>query len=92
VIRQSKVLLALSVFASYRFPTARYAQRAGCPVLVMHGDADRVIPFSNGRALYEALPDPKRFEVVHGGDHNDLVPPDADRYWTAVDEFVSSLR
>jgi fermentation-respiration switch protein FrsA (DUF1100 family) len=92
VIRASPLLFALSVFSTYRFPTASYAQHAGCPILVMHGDADRVIPFANGRALYEALPEPKRFEIVRGADHNDLVPPDERRYWTAVSEFVSTLR
>jgi fermentation-respiration switch protein FrsA (DUF1100 family) len=92
VIRDSPLLRALSVFASYRLPTAEYAAHAGVPVLVMHGDADTVIPFRNGQALFDALPQPKRFVVIPGGDHNDLAPPDAARYWTAIDGFVSSLR
>lgn len=92
VIRESPLLFALSVFSTYRFPTASYAGRAGCPVLVMHGDADRVIPFANGRALYDALPQPKRFETIRGADHNDLGPPDGPRYWSALHEFVSTLR
>jgi uncharacterized protein len=92
MVRDSPVLLVLSYFASYRLPTAHYAQAAGCPVLVMHGDADRVIPYEHGRALYEALPQPKRFETIRGGDHNDLEPPDPARYWGAVREFVAPLR
>jgi uncharacterized protein len=92
VIRDSPVLLVLSYFASYRLPTARYAQAAGCPILVMHGDADRVIPFANGQALYQAVREPKRFEIISGGDHNDLEPPDPTRYWSAVRAFVSTLR
>ena len=31
------------------------------PVLIMHGRHDQVVPFEDGRALYEALPGPKRF-------------------------------
>jgi uncharacterized protein len=92
VIRDSPLLRVLSVFASYRLPTAGYAARAGRPVLVMHGDADTVIPFRNGRALFEALPEPKRFAVIPGGDHNDLAPPDPRRYWADIDAFVGSLR
>lgn len=92
VLRDSPVLFALSVFATYRLPTAEYAARAGCPVLVMHGDADGVIPVRNGRALHDALPEPKRFEVIRGGDHNDLVPPDPRRYWAAVNGFVAGPR
>jgi fermentation-respiration switch protein FrsA (DUF1100 family) len=92
VIRDSPLLRVLSVFASYRLPTAEYAARAGRPVLVMHGDADSVIPFRNGRALFDAIPGPKRFEVIRGGDHNDLAPPDPVRYWVAIHEFTSSVR
>ena len=33
--------------------------------------------------------EPKRFELLPGADHNDAVPPDRQRYWRAVDEFVS---
>src|SRR5436190_6304050 len=92
VVQSSWPLRFLSLFSSYRFPTAQYARQAGCPVLVMHGDADHVIPLAAGRALYEGLPDPKRFEVIPGADHNDAVPPDPQRYWRAVEEFVRGLR
>jgi fermentation-respiration switch protein FrsA (DUF1100 family) len=92
LMRASPPIAVLALFSSFRFPTARYAGRAGCPVLVMHGDADSVIPFSNGRELYEAVPEPKRFHVIEGGDHNTVAPPDPQRYWTAVREFVATLR
>jgi uncharacterized protein len=92
LLRASPLQALLSIFSSYRFPTAEYAGRAGCPVLVLHGDTDGVIPFTNGRELFAALPEPKRFQTIAGGDHNDVVPPDARSYWTAVHEFVASLR
>ncbi|WP_426963263.1 alpha/beta fold hydrolase [Haloparvum alkalitolerans] len=38
------------------------------PALVMHGTADRVLPFENGELLAEALPD-ATFETVEGGPH-----------------------
>ena len=92
LLRGSPLQALLSLFSSYRFPTAEYAGRAGCPVLVMHGDADGVIPFANGRELFAALPDPKRFLTIAGADHNDVAPPDPRSYWSTVDEFVASLR
>jgi fermentation-respiration switch protein FrsA (DUF1100 family) len=58
----------------------------------MHGDADGVVPFSNGRELYDRLPEPKRFAVIAGGDHNDASPQDPRSYWSAVHDFVDSLR
>jgi dienelactone hydrolase len=39
------------------------------PVLFVHGDADQTVPYQNGRAAYDALPWPKAFLTVEGGDH-----------------------
>jgi uncharacterized protein len=89
--RESPALAVLGLFSTYRFPTADYAKSVRCPILVMHGDADRVIPFSHGRALYEALAGRKRFVAIPGGDHNDMAPPNPDAYWKAVDEFIAAL-
>ena len=45
----------------------------GIPVLVMHGDADEVIPFDEGRVLAAAAREPKEFWTVPRGRHNDLL-------------------
>lgn len=91
LLRASRPLAVLSVFSSYRFPTATYAQRAQCPVLVLHGDHDGVVPYASGRALFDALSEPKTFVRIAGGDHNDVAPADADAYWTAVQTFIDQL-
>ncbi len=44
----------------------------GTPLLILHGDADRVIPIEQGRALYTAAKEPKAFIEYPGGRHNDL--------------------
>jgi fermentation-respiration switch protein FrsA (DUF1100 family) len=62
------------------------------PVLVMHGDRDRVIPFENGEALFERIAAPKQFVTIHGADHNDAEPPDPRLYWSAIDAFAQRLR
>lgn len=43
-----------------------------CPVLVIHGRNDNVIPFYNGERLFEAAPEPKKSYWVDGAGHNDL--------------------
>jgi hypothetical protein len=91
VVRGSPALAFLARFSSYRFPTASFISRARVPVLVMHGDADSVIPFAVGRELFASIPDPKRFLTIRGGDHNDREPRGPDAYWSAVDSFVESL-
>lgn len=37
--------------------------------LVIHGDVDEVVPFSEGAAIYGNLKEPKGFELIKGGDH-----------------------
>ena len=38
------------------------------PALVLHGDADRVLPVENAHALHERLPD-STLEIIEGGSH-----------------------
>lgn len=92
LIRTSPVLGVLGLFSTYRFPAHEFLTKSDAvPALVLHGDADRIVPIEQGRILFEGIAAPKRFVVIHGGDHNDLTPPDPREYWDAVDAFVRSL-
>ncbi len=93
LIRTSPLLAFLAVFSTYRFPCAQFLRRLGgpVPVLVMHGDNDHVVSITHGRALFDAVEEPKRFVTIPGGDHNDLAPSAPDMYWKAVGGFVESL-
>ena len=42
------------------------------PALIMHGRRDQVVPFADGRKLYEALPGPKRFLAFPESGHVSL--------------------
>ena len=91
VVRSNPMMLAASWFATYQFPTARYIASTTVPVLVLHGDRDSIIPFQLGRELFEAIPGPKQFVTIKGGDHNDAAPADPAAYWAAVDAFTRTL-
>lgn len=58
-----------------------------CPVLVIHGQADTMIPLWHGQTLYEAAGDPKMCYWVPGADHNDLLDCAGDRYWQTLETF-----
>lgn len=55
-----------------RFETIGKIGRVRSPILVVHGDRDRVVPVKFGRRLYDAAPEPKRFVLLQGVGHNDL--------------------
>ncbi len=42
------------------------------PLLVLHGDEDRIIPIASGRRLFAAAGGPKTFHAIPGRGHNDL--------------------
>ena len=52
-----------------RYDSIAKIGRIHVPVLVIHGDADRVIPIAEGRALFTAAQPPKRFVTRPGGGH-----------------------
>ena len=51
-----------------RYDLLAEARKVRCG-LVIHGEADEVVPPEEGAAIYENLDDPKAFELIKGGDH-----------------------
>ncbi len=45
-------------------------RRCRCPLLVIHGAKDRVVPIEYGRAVFETTSGLKRFLAIEGGGHN----------------------
>lgn len=42
------------------------------PVLVLHGQKDRVVPFRQGNAVFQKIKSPKRFEIFAAANHVNL--------------------
>jgi len=45
------------------------ARRLDLPLAIYHGTADQVVPFEQGRRLFEAAAGPKSFFAIEGGPH-----------------------
>jgi fermentation-respiration switch protein FrsA (DUF1100 family) len=58
------------------------------PKLIVHGDRDEVVPLAHGQRLFELAPEPKRFVLIAGAGHNDLVVIGGERYLQAWQEFL----
>lgn len=80
--------IPIGIFLGNSLPTARSLDRAKVPVLVIHGDADTIIPFRSGKELYDALEGPKQMWVVPGSDHNEIPIVGGEAYFGRVAEFV----
>lgn len=57
------------------------------PLLMIHGDADTIVPYHFGQQLFAAANEPKRFVTEPGHDHNDARSRAA---WAAIEDFFRS--
>jgi hypothetical protein len=73
---------------SMRLDSFEKIKRYQGPVLVSHGDADRVVPYELGRRLFGAAPGRKKFVTLDGAGHND---PWDDKFHELLDHFLASL-
>jgi uncharacterized protein len=86
VARRTLPLHPVRLLLRHPFDTASRAAALGPGVLVLHGDADDVIPVSHGRRLAALIPG-ARYVEVPGMGHQETLPaasPEALAAWTAL--------
>ncbi len=73
------------------FPNLKRIRDVKCRVLIVHGKADSVVPYSQGLELFNLANEPKRFVSVEKGEHNSL-PDDlgGETYIKLIEEFVDA--
>jgi fermentation-respiration switch protein FrsA (DUF1100 family) len=74
-----------------RFASIDLISRIGCPLLVIAGRNDRIVPLDQSRRLFDAAPKPKRLVIVEGADHNDEALLAGPEVIGAVGEFLRDL-
>lgn len=64
-------------------------KKATVPILYIHGDKDKFVPYSMMDKLYDATNSPKEKLTIEGGEHanSDLVSPFL--YWLTVEDFLN---
>jgi uncharacterized protein len=75
------------LLSRYRFNTLEYLHGVACPVLVVHSCEDEIVPYSQGRRLFEAVVSPKEFLEIRGG-HNTCIMTSEDSFSTGVGDFL----
>jgi len=60
-----------------------------CPVLVLHGTADRLVPTQMGMRVAAAAPGPVEVVLIQGSGHNETYDLGGDNYRRKVAEFVT---
>ena len=64
-------------------------KKATVPILFIHGDKDKFVPYSMMDKLYDATNSPKEKLTIDGGEHanSDLVSPFL--YWLTLEDFLN---
>ncbi len=82
--------LPLWPFVRTRYDNLGKVSGLRMPLLVLHGDRDQVVPFAQGRRVFDAAPEPKRFFAIPGASHNDAYLAGGDAYWRAIGGFLEA--
>lgn len=64
---------------------------SGTPLLVVHGDKDQVVPFSQGKQLFDLANEPKTLFEVKEGTHADSLSRDEGAYRKKMLAWLDSL-
>lgn len=75
----------------YEFPTIENVTKFQAPLLIAHSPADDIIPFEQGKAVYDAYSGPKRF-VELDDLHHLAFRKHKDRIRRAWQEFIPNAR
>ena len=62
------------------------------PILIVHGEQDKVVPFTMGTKLFDAAREPKFFYPIAKAGHNDTFMLGRDRYFTKIARFAEEAR
>ncbi|MBA4143529.1 MAG: alpha/beta hydrolase [Nitrosospira sp.] len=83
--------LPVRLLSRFNYNTLEYLQSVTCPVFIAHSPQDEIVPFTHGRALYQAAPEPKQFLELQGGHNSGFIFMRED--WVeALDGFLTATR
>lgn len=80
-----------------RYESTEHIRGVTCPILVLHGRRDAIIPLRFAERLYQAAPAtsasgiPKRFVELPQADHNDVIFVHPREVQSALESFLSAL-
>ena len=83
-----RVKVPLPILPFDRFPNLEKIKNVKCPVLIMHGKADDVVPFYHSQKLFEQAAAPKLSLWVEEANHNDFSYIGGARYIKVLKDFI----
>lgn len=88
VTKRYAPFMPLSVILKYPMPTYKWLRYVNCPVHIIHGTNDKLIPFSSSVKLSKVKPELTRLWSVIGGGHKNL--NEFESYHSMLSEIINS--
>ena len=91
-------VLPVNMLLHERYASLERIGHVTCPILMLHGLHDSVVPNELGRKLMSAAPErsadgtPLRFVDLPNADHNDVLEADGELLQQAIDAFIGRMR
>lgn len=86
-----RVLTRVPLLPFDKFKNISKIKNVRCPVLVIHGNQDEVIPLWHGKRLFQEAYEPKLSFWVEGAGHNNLFDVAGSHYGQALKEFEAMI-
>lgn len=84
--------LPLDLILDQRFDSLSKIPYVQVPILLIHGKADRTVPFEMSRTLFEEARSPKELLLIPGGSHNNSGKVGRTLYTRAVEAFATNVQ
>lgn len=81
--------LPVKWLSKFSYDTRQYVSSINCPLLVVHSKNDDIIPYAEGRLVFDAAPADKQFLEIRGG-HNDGFIVTGQAYVDGLNGFIGN--
>lgn len=90
-LARTTIFAPLAPFVRTRYESLARIPRLRMPLLVVQGDRDEIVPPVQGRRLFDAAPEPKRYFAIRGAGHNDTYLVGGEAYWRTIAAFLETV-
>ena len=88
---RATIFAPLAPFVRTRYESLDRIPRLRMPLLVLQGDRDEIVPPVQGRRLFDAAHEPKRYFAIPGAGHNDTYLVGGEAYWRTIADFLEGV-
>jgi uncharacterized protein len=83
-------ILPLNLILTQHFNSFSKIKSLKTPILILHGEQDKVIPYSMAKQLFAIAPEPKQLVIIPQAGHDNLLQVGGQQYFWHLLQFIQS--